>query len=125
MIPSMKAIISCRQCAGTDKAVRGEVEAATLIELGPLLTALVVAFHATPPHCPHPMEIEFVPEPPAEVDFAVRCLDPRCHSPTIKELRTRCHREMIGALTLMFHTSHEGHPIEIECDGRSWRSPVA
>lgn len=121
----MKATLSCSICEGTDKAVHGEVNAASLADLGPLLTSLVVAWHATPPHCPHPIKIEFAEELRPEVELIVRCIGPQCHSPQFKELKTSCPRELVGALTLMFHTSHEGHPIEIVYDGRTWRSPVA
>lgn len=121
----MKAIVSCALCEGTPKAVRGEAEAATLEELGPLLTAVVVSFHSTPPHCPHPMKIDFVDPARSDVVFTLRCIDPRCAPNQGREMTTRCPRELIGALTLVFHTSHEGHPIEIEYEGRTWRSPVA
>lgn len=121
----MKAIVFCEQCQNTEKAVRGEVEADTLEELGPLLTAVVVSFHSTPPHCPHPMKIAFVDPARPEVLVTWRCLDPRCSPNGNREMKERIPREMIGAMTLVFHTSHEGHPIEIEYGGRSWRSPVA
>jgi len=119
----MKARISCAVCEGTDKAVSGEVAAPTLTELGPLLTAIVVAWHATPPHCPHQLKIEFSEELRPDVDLVIRCVGAQCHSPQFREFKTKCPRELVGALTLLFHTSHEGHPIEIVYDGRSWRSP--
>lgn len=121
----MRAIVFCEQCEGTEKAVRSEVEAATLDELGPLLTAVVVSFHSTPPHCPHAMKIAFVDAARPDILLTLRCIDPRCAPNQGREMKTRCPRELIGALTLVFHTSHEGHPIEIEYEGRSWRSPVA
>lgn len=35
-----------------------------------------------------------------------------------------CPQELVSALTLVFHTSHEGHPIKLEYMGMTWESPV-
>lgn len=94
------------------------VEADTLADLGPMLTSAVVAFHAGPPHCPHTIAIE-MEEMAGDKEFYIRCL--RCEG--VREMKTMAPKEMIGALTLLFHTAHEGHGIEIVYDGKKWRSP--
>lgn len=98
-----------------------EIEADTLENFGPTLASAVAAFHAGPPHCPHTVEIQQLEGIPVteEKEFYIRCL--RCEG--IRELRTTIPKEMVAALTLLFHTSHEGHPIEIQWNGRTWRSP--
>lgn len=99
-----------------------ELDAATLRELGQILTSALVSFHATHPHCSHEIKIE-MDEVPSNKELYIRCLKPHEQCASVRELRTTAVLEMVGALTLMFHTSHEGHPIEITYDGRSWRSP--
>lgn len=114
----MKAKLVC-ECGRAEMVV----EAPTLKDLGPALSSAVVAFHAGPPHCPHTIQVEMEDNGSGEdyKDFYIRCL--RCEG--IRELRTRAPKEMLGALTLLFHTAHEGHGIEIIYDGNMWRSPSA
>ena len=119
----MRATVSCSTCGKMEEVT---VEAPTLAELGEILTSLLVACHATPPHCPHKLKVEFSGQDHVvqERELLIRCISTRCDESLEKELRTTVPRELIGAMTLLFHTSHEGHPMEISYGGRSWRSPV-
>jgi hypothetical protein len=113
----MRAILTCicHQAAM-------ELEVETLREMGPILTSAIAAFHAAQPHCSHPISIE-MESVPSDKELHIRCFKEHCDA--VREMRTTCPIELVGALTLCFHTSHEGHPIEITFDGRRWCSSVA
>lgn len=116
----MKATIFCEDCQGNELAVTRTIEA-PLKELGPILSALLVAWHATPPHCPHKMAISF--EVPLEGrELTVRCLKPGCENAPI-ETTTRVPIELVSAIVIAHHAAHEAHPLEFSYDGRTWRSP--
>ncbi len=111
-----KLVCVCSQAATMD------LEASTLRELGAILTSALVSFHACQPHCSHEIKIELEDDVATDKELHIRCFKEACDA--VREIRTACPIELVGALTLMFHTTHEGHPIEITFDGRTWKSPV-
>jgi len=114
----MRAEVRCKPCG----LVIGELERPTLGELGAELAAVLVGCHARHPHCRHELELEIggdvarlpgASEPLVELELV--CLGDG------QKFHTRAPRWLVGALTLVFHTSHEGHPLELVVDGRRWR----
>ena len=100
------------------------LDAASLGELGPLLASLIIACHATMPHCPHELLARFDGQLDAhelEHELVIRCLHPGCSD--AETTRTHCPRELVAALTILHHTAHEGHPLELRYGNRTWRSP--
>lgn len=122
---SVKATICCENCQGTSEAISRTVEAPTK-DLGSILSALLVAWHATPPHCPHRMRIEFedsAAEPRETHEVVVRCLKPGCeNAPPVT--RAVVPIELVGAIVISHHTSHEAHPLEFSYNGDTFRSPT-
>jgi hypothetical protein len=99
-----------------------EVEAPTASELGPLVSAALVAFHATPPHCPHELVVSFednYPTPPEQNELVVKCL--KC----VTEIRTYTRIELVGAIVICMHASHEAHPLEFSYGGRTFRAAAS
>lgn len=117
----MKAIVTCEECEGTPQAITQTIEA-PLKDLGSILSAFIVAWHATPPHCPHKMRLDFVETPPESSEVQVRCLKPDCGNAP-RETRAIVPIELVGAVVIAHHTSHEAHPLEFSYKGTSWRSP--
>lgn len=118
----MKAVIFCQRCAGTPQAAYQEIEAPPY-ELGPLVSAALVAFHATPPHCPHEICLSFednYPEKPKGSNILiVKCLKCGTSQQTLAPI------ELVSAIVICFHASHEAHPLEFTYGGRTVRSPEA
>ena len=121
----IKAIVRCTVCANKRLA---EVETQTIEAMLLFkLPSLLIACHAATPHCPHELSFEFEGVPiklkSEEKALTLKCLFPSCaKANTIME--TSCPKEMVTALTICFHSAHEGHPMEIVYDGRAWRSPL-
>ncbi len=118
----MKAIIFCDVCAGTEAAVYQEVEAPTLSELGPLIAATLTLFHATPPHCPHRICMSLEDNYPTQMprsdnELIVRCLKCGVDQHTLAPI------ELVPAIVVVFHSSHEAHPLELSYAGRTIRAP--
>jgi len=83
---------------------------------------LVVSCHATEPHCQHQLELSFDP-PQALVggELIIECLHSGCRSKD--PWRTKAPLELVGALTLLFHTAHEGHSLKLSYAGQTWQTP--
>ena len=86
------------------------------------LAGALVGCHAIHPSCALTAHFEedAAPVRPRR-DLVITCLAGPC------ELRTVTHHvpiELVGAMTLLFHTAHEGHPLRLEYDGEAWESPL-
>lgn len=99
-------------------------EAATLTELGEVASGLLLAGHVADNHAGHALELTLqdVPEPKG-CTLKLRCLYPGCTRGELVQTHSECPPWMVGALTICFHTSHEGHPLEVTFNDRTWRSP--
>jgi hypothetical protein len=99
--------------------VTGETYRDVCMNLQPML----IAVHAARPKA----KLRFVIDGEQDMDgatlFRARCLYPGCAKQKL-QLESRIPPELVGALTLVFHTSHEGHPIELRYGDHVWRSPV-
>lgn len=119
----LKAIIECVDC----KKRLNQVKADTYEQLCFALQPVIIATHATQPHVEHELSFRIVgsPELPKlkEDELFIRCLFPKCRKAKTT-MQTRVPLELVGAATLVFHTAHEGHPLELTYAGRTWRSPV-
>lgn len=116
---SPTASVECAEC----NLLLGEVSALSRHELCALVTSLVAACHATQPHCNHPLRVS-LPEIRGDTrELRIRCLHWNCRD--VPSLVATCAIELVGALTLVFHTSHEGHPIELSYAGQTWASPTS
>ena len=108
----MKVSIFCETC--------GNVEIAKFNDIDPsLLGAVIVSCHATQPHCGnHKLVIstDSLVKGNNSHELYIKCTGPSCGS-FIKEVRYTTYLELMSALTIAFHTEHEGHPLEIWCDG--------
>lgn len=116
---SLRASVSCTEC----KQLLGDVDALSRSELCGLVASLVVACHAAQPHCNHVLKASLPEVCGVEHELAIRCLNEACEM--MPWLVTECPIELVGALTLVFHTAHEGHPIELRYGDRSWSSPTS
>lgn len=119
----LKAVLDCVPC----KKRLSEAKADTYEELCYALQPLIVAAHATEAHIQHEITFRLVgtseiPELDTDELF-IRCLAPNCRRTKVT-MRTRAPLPLVGALTLVFHTAHEGHPLELTYRGRTWRSPT-
>lgn len=112
----MKAVITC-SCGKATK----EVEADTLANLGEAIMSQVVAMHATSPHEVHGMSVDVDHGGKVERELVLKCIRDRCDRE--REMRVMVPWELVGAMTLLFHTAHEGHRLEMSYDGRTWTSP--
>lgn len=110
----MKATVECVDCA----AVLAELSTLEQTEAG-LIESLVAASHATRPHCSHKLRLRLSEVTGIERELSIQCLT--CKGPP---WITTVPIELVGALTLVFHTAHEGHPLQLTYDGRSWSSPI-
>lgn len=113
------ASVECTEC----REALAEVEALSRSELCGIITSLVAACHATHPHTAHTLKACIPEVRGVERELRIRCLHWSCKD--VEPLVTRCPIELVGALTLVFHTSHEGHPLEFSFDGRTWSSPTS
>lgn len=55
-------------------------------------------------------------------ELQLRCLAKHCTKG--KTWSGKVPIELVGAMTIMFHTGHEGHPLEIMYDGETWSTPT-
>jgi len=115
--------ISCKTCGKKLASTKARSYRDMCFALQPLL----VSCHATVPHCPHTLEFSIAGAPREHEleeadDLLIRCLSPACVKQDL-HLLTRAPIELVGALTLMFHTSHEGHGMEIKYGSHVWTSP--
>lgn len=83
----------------------------------------MLKYHEVAPHIRHAFKVlvdeqESVTDGPHKV--AIKCL--LCYPyPEKQAMSYREHKaplELVGALTLMMHTRHEGHPLEVAIDGQ-------
>lgn len=61
----------------------------------------------------------------ASETLKVRCLYPSCASRQIAMEEAFCPPYLVSALVILFHAAHEGHPLEMTYEGKTWRSPAA
>lgn len=80
--------------------------------------------HTSPPHVNHALYIQVDGEESVkdegEHEIIIRCLQCDGSQPYHKAVH-RAPMELVGALTLMLHTRHEGHPLELTVDGRKYQ----
>ena len=80
------------------------------------LTTQLIAAHACEDHraCTLTFEVEeWAGLPPK--DLHIRCLHVTCRNKPVYE--ASCPIQLVDTHTLAFHTSHEGHPIEVTWGG--------
>ena len=74
---------------------------------------LLVACHATTPHCAHRLEFNLDGKPVEGVyELHIRCLHKACKDAGV-EVKWMVPTYMVGAAALVFHSSHEGHRLVI------------
>lgn len=111
------ATIECIEC----REALAALPSLSRSELCGVIESLVAACHAARPHCSHALRLAIDNTQGVERELTIRCKAKNCaRAPA---LVTTCPVELVGALTLVFHTAHEGHPIELTYDGRTWSSP--
>lgn len=109
--------VTCIQCDGHpvigDKKLSPEETMPWLLNL-----------HTSPPHVNHPLYIlvdgEGSVSDEGEHEIMIRCLQCDGSQPYHKAAH-RAPLALVGALTLMLHTRHEGHPIELTVDGMKYQ----
>ena len=114
----MKATVSCTVCGYAT-----EVESDTLAGLGSAIESAVVGQHAICSKHQQTVTLggqvaKLVLEGDTHRELLVECL--QCPD---GKLETAVPPELVGAMTLLLHTAHEGHPMRVTYDGRSWQSP--
>lgn len=119
MADRVSADVECTEC----KELLGALDGLSRSELSGLVTSLLVACHAAMPHNDHPLAVRLPEVRGVDRELSIRCLHWLCKNDA--PLVARVPVELVAALTLVFHTSHEGHPIEITFDGRTWSSPLS
>lgn len=88
------------------------------------LQSALVTCHAAVPHCQHHFAIEIDPESCEDgKTLKIECVEQR--NCKMEKVRTweNVPLELVGALTLVFHTSHEGHPLRVKYGDDVWASP--
>jgi hypothetical protein len=114
----MKATLIC-SCG----KVTTEVEAPTLADLGQVIAGTLVTIHATSPHEVHAMTFHVEDTPPmVERELVLQCLRKGCERE--REMKVMVPYVLVGAMTLVFHTAHEGHRMSLSYDGKTWESPA-
>jgi len=101
-----------------------KVTATSWYELTREMESLIVAAHAALPKSKLKFQLDGEPEFDQSKHFKARCLHPSCDRAKV-QLEDKIPIELVGMMTLIFHTAHEGHPMEVTFDGRTWRSPVS
>jgi hypothetical protein len=122
----MRAMLEC-ECGHVET-----VDAETSMELCAQSLAVGVAMHACKAHQAHKVQLRLEPETArsllgegARKHLHIECLAGGCSdraTPTQLDAGL-VPAELIGALALCFHTSHEGHPFRITWGDQSWESP--
>ena len=105
--------VVCASCDGA--VVAGPLE----LSDPELIGTLLLAAHAAPPHVgPHKLEVRIDGAVPAAApglkELRVRCL--QCQAPELVQQVE--HPGLVSAVVVAFHTSHEGHALEIHYDGK-------
>lgn len=113
------AIVECAHC----RELLGALDGLSRSELGALVMSLLAACHAAMPHNDHSLDVRLPELRGVDRPLSIRCLHWLCKNNP--PLEASVPIEMVGPLTLVFHTSHEGHPIELSYDGRRWSSPLS
>lgn len=115
----LTAKIKCTQC--NRPLTKQSFE--TYKELAFGMQALIVACHAAMPHCNHQLEfkVEGDPEYPDAHELEITCQAVGCRTKKISQKST-VPIELVGAMLLIFHTGHEGHPLEVTYNGERWET---
>ena len=101
------------------------VEASSRAALPAIVAGAVLGLHATKPHSEHVVTFTLDDWPAPTVSLEVECLASGCADRgNVVLLETRCALELVPAIALVFHTSHEGHPLRLRVDGDEWTSPM-
>ena len=118
MPEALTASVECIEC----RRALGELTALSRSELCGVVASLVVAAHAAQPHCSHPLRVVLDDVKAIEHELTIRCLSRHCTNqpPYV----VTCPIEIVAAIAVIFHTSHEGHPFELTYNGRTWTSPL-
>ena len=115
----LSASVECIDC---QKAL-GALPSLSRHELCGVIESLLVASHAAQPHCNHALRAVVEGASGVERELTIRCKHRHCAA-TVPPFVVMCPIELVGALTIVFHASHEGHPLELTYDGRTWSSPL-
>src|SRR5687767_6452614 len=91
-----------------------------------LLGALIVSCHASSPHSGnHKLigKIDGMENINSSVNLHIKCIGPNCGAAR-KEVQYSTLMALVSALTIAFHTEHEGHPLQIVIDGKQIHPPT-
>ena len=115
----LRVIVGCKNC----NVELSCADVPSIKELGPAAATLLIEAHACVPHCPHTLTLNFDGEVGgAAKEVIVRCIKDQCDG--LREIKTTVPIELVPAMVVLMHTSHEGHPLELVYDDVVWRSPV-
>lgn len=110
----MRAVIFCNTHGDIST-----VDAETQQALEQVLSGALVGCHAAHPRCT--LSFQFL-QPPSQdrlIDhLSISCK--QCNMTVEHDVEV----ELVGALTLVFHTAHEGHGLILRYGDRTWESPV-
>jgi hypothetical protein len=84
-------------------------------DVAPAAEGMLIAAHARDHLSPHALGIETVP--PGAVHLEVDCL--KCST----GIKVNVPREYVGAVTICFHSEHEGHRVRLVVDGAQLYPP--
>lgn len=119
----LTASISCTdpQCiSGRGGKALTSQKFSTYKELAFGIQALLVGCHAVVPHCNHQLDLRITGEPESERhELVIACEATACR---LKKIKATHHVpiELVGAMVLIFHTGHEGHPLRVWYAGEEW-----
>lgn len=127
----IKGHVKCAECPDVPPTT---IEANNLDELGALLGMSVVTWHVKNPHSAHKImawigELD-QPEPIPTVtgleehELDIKCIFESCPRKDSKRLTTSVPIALVSGVVIIFHASHEGHALEVNYNGKCWKSPV-
>lgn len=88
------------------------------------LQGLLISSHAKSTHVTHQLAFKIEGEEASSEPktLEIQCASVACRADT-KSWSGKVPIELVGAMTIMFHTGHEGHPLRIIWDGEAWETP--
>jgi len=118
----MKFVVYCLDC---DKEIN-ELEDYDFMSLAQKGASMIIGCHASKEHCSH--SLKFTIHGPKMQDknkkrLKIECLHNNCIRKKDKFIETDVPIELVSAITIAFHSSHEGHRLKLTYDGETWESP--
>ena len=88
------------------------------------MESLIVAAHAAAPKSTLKFHIDGHQALVNSKTLHIECLNDSCVKASAPQLDENVPLELVGAMTLVFHTAHEGHRLSVVYDGVKWQSPL-